>query len=303
LTEYTLVTVAHVPDQPLLALQALSIARYLDEANSFVRSIVVIDTSDDKARIDEDFLRNRYGRFASRVRFVRAGQLGDVPRLPGWRRQQALKLMAAREVSSPRYIILDAKNHLVSPVSRNFFESEDGHAMRSYRHGFHHHPHRRYVDNVCRYFSIDPLAVDRFTPVITPYVVSTAVVRELLDYVECREAQSFANAFLGRQHHDRMTEFTLYGGYLIHTGRNASGLYDWSGRPSPVVWESDSTVEVLRALARAETMPFFSVHRRAFGNLDDDGRKAVARFWCSRGLFASEEAAGAFIATCADRFG
>ncbi|MET3912770.1 hypothetical protein ABID59_007142 [Bradyrhizobium sp. S3.3.6] len=299
---YTVVTVSHALDQPLLELQACSLHRFLDDRDGFVSSIVVIDNSDE-GELDRTRLFNCYGRLAPRVRFMQACAFGAFPHTAGWFRQQALKLMVARTIETPRYIVLDAKNHLVNPLSRAYLETVDGQFMRSYVRNFQQHPLRAYFESTCRYFRIDEAAIRKFMPPITPFVLSASVVRELIEYVEAREKTIFSYAFLERARSKQMTEFALYAGYLLHTYGDFSDLYRFDGQECPVIWQFSDKSEAARRLAEARESPFLAVHRNAFATFDRDTTHAVARLWQTRGLFQSKEQACSFIEACAQRFG
>ena len=141
---YSFVTVVHKPDYPMLRLQARSLARYLPQ--DFATQIYVIANQGLIGRHDwKAPLLTDYGWLADRVRFLEASEVATVPISPllsGWHSQQILKLMIANVLNSDRYVVLDAKNHLVFPLSPGYFEGGDkirllgmnygGHAMRPF---------------------------------------------------------------------------------------------------------------------------------------------------------------------------
>jgi uncharacterized protein DUF6492 len=297
---YTIVTVAYAVDQPFIELQAESLKTHLEPDASFVREIVIVDNQD-AFPLCKDKILSCYGSFASRVRFIDAVEFGDMPPDSGWYRQQALKLLISRKIETPRYILLDAKNHLINRVSRSTVESKDGKLMYSYVHSYREHTLRHLVENACRYFAIDERVIEQFMPTVTPFAISTQVARELLDYIEGQESRDFAQVFLARDESKRVTEFGLYAAYLIHSGRGFTRLYDLTGPKFRTIW-GDVEYDLPRVLERAGNSAFFSVHRTAFRNLDSGAAGALADFWHKHKLFSSRRAAKAFVTSCARRY-
>jgi hypothetical protein len=297
---YTIVTVAYAVDQPFIELQAESLRAHLDPDASFVWEIVIVDNQDADPLCRGKILRH-YGSFASRVRFIDAAEFGEMPPDSGWYRQQALKLLISRKIETPRYILLDAKNHLINHMSRPTVESRDGKFMYSYIHSYREHTLRHLVENACRYFGVEEKATERFMPTVTPFAISTQVARELLDHVERRERRDFAHVFLARDESNRVTEFGLYAAYLIHSGRGFTSLYDLTGPKFRTIW-GDMEYNLPRILERADNSTFFSVHRTAFRNLDSGAAGTLADFWYKHKLFNSRRAAMAFVTSCARRY-
>jgi hypothetical protein len=297
---YTIVTVAHAVDQPLIELQANSLRIHLGCDTSFVREIVIVDNRDADQLCREKIL-SCYGTLASRVRFIDVVEFGNMPQESGWYRQQALKLLISRKVTTPRYLLLDAKNHLINRMTRSTIEPEDGKFMYSYVHSYREHSLRHFVENSCRYFDIKEAVIERFLPTVTPFAISTQVTRELLDYVEKRECQDFARVFLARADSNRITEFGIYAAYLIHSGRGFTSLYDLTGPKFPVI-RGDFEFNLPKVLEAANNAAFFSIHRTTFRKLDSRAAEALADFWHKHKLFSSTCAAIAFIEFCTKRY-
>jgi len=129
---YTFVTVVYEKEYEFLALQARSMRKYCPRALVF--AIIVIDNGRKPLRPSlRDRLLAEYGDLAERVRFVRATEISANLVRSGWWNQQVLKLLVARLVQSERYVILDAKNHLVFDLKADFLESKDGRAAIEYQ--------------------------------------------------------------------------------------------------------------------------------------------------------------------------
>jgi hypothetical protein len=276
---YTLVTVVCRVDYPLLRLQARSLSRYLRPGPADEIWVIANQGLQGTNDWQEPVLQD-YGPLADRVRFLDALDVAAIPdTIPGWVSQQILKLMVARLVTTDRYVVLDAKNHLVFPLHSGFFEV--GGKLRSTRRNYEGHPMYRYLTGSLRYFGIDEQQVlDSFLPTVTPFVFTVHLVRGLLDAVNERERRPFPMAFgnLGT------TEFLLFGTYLCTLPGGIEEVYDLSSRACPAVWKETAVLgfeNVGPVVARVgnERLPFFTVHRHAFPLLDERSGQAVAALW------------------------
>jgi hypothetical protein len=299
--EYTLLTVAYGSEYRFLRLQARSLDRYL--APGLVTEIVVIDNSESASALTcTAQLIQDYGRLAPKVRFVSNREVATVmPGVLGWVSQQVLKLLAARVVRTDRYVVLDAKDHLVFPVDGGFFEAPDG-RMRSRIVNYELYPVRdpgdpndvrAWAANALRFFHLDAHAYrKKFTPTVTPFVLSASIVRELIHSVESGQRQPFEQVFVQRQ----LTEFFLVAAYLIASGRGIWDTYDASGVRCPALRKGASDEAVRDAIAWSEQseLPFFSVHRAALAFLSPVAVREISEFWCRRCLFTTQSRATTF---------
>ncbi|GAA4359763.1 DUF6492 family protein [Angustibacter luteus] len=285
-----LVTVCYEPELPMLGLQARSLDRFLSP--DLVGRIVVVDntrrglSSRQRRRLGHD-----YGGLRDRVQFRRPAELVDPAvldglRTSGWRLQQVLKLRAAAELTGSLCIVLDAKNHLVHDVDLGFFRDDDGHD-RTRAYDLHGHPHLPSFEQTLRYLGLDPAQhVGRFTPTVTPFPLRPDLVRALLDDVAGRSERGFEREFVDH----RLTEFFLYSGWLLSTGRALEDVFAFGQPDSPTVWPGAADAAgVRRQIERslAGSLPFFAVHRSALVRLDRAARAALCGFWAERGLYSS----------------
>jgi hypothetical protein len=291
----TFVSVVFEIEFPLLVLQARSMARFLEESR--VHQVLVIDNSASglpAATLAE--LEREYAHLADRVRYVRPHDVCQVPATGGWRSQQVLKLCIADRVETGRYVVLDAKNHFVAAPDAAFFESADGRPTAN-AYSYEEHPLRPELERTLRYVGLDPEDhVGRFTATVTPFVLDTAVVRELVADVEAREGRPFPDVFVEQQ----LTEFFLYAGWITARSTPIDEFFHLHQRFCPVVWPGRADVagvEEAAAAASERGTPLFAVHRRALVKLDQPATAALARFWVSVGLFADRSAADAFLSS------
>lgn len=288
----TFVTVVYEVEQPLLRLQARSMAKYLDPG--LAAGLIVIDNSKPRIRASErKALLSEYGDLAERVEIITPADLGRLPHTDDYRGQQVLKLIVARMIDAPRYVVLDAKNHLVAPMSASWLTAADG-RIRVNVHGYETHPHRRGLEAVIEYYRLKPELIHRFTNTITPFTMDTAEVLSLMADTESRLGVDFAHGFLANE----MTEFQMYTGWILSRGTALEQHFELRQVTWPIVWSHIADPEGVRqtiALA-GETTPLFSVHRAALSEIGPDAATLLASFWVSRGLFPSEPAALTFIA-------
>jgi len=276
----------------LLRLQARSMCLYCDPG--IVHRIFVVENFRPGPEIPwRDNLLNEYGSLSHLVEFVRAERLGNMPPVEGWWTQQVLKLLVAHIVETDRYVVLDAKNHLVSGLTRDFLETSLGKA-RINGYSYSQHPLREALERTLRYVGVDPAQYTEFFPrTTTPFTFLTGYVQDLISQVCEREGVLFPTAFITK----KLTEFFLYSGFLVSRGK-LEETYDFSQPICPILWSHMATAnDCLRAVEQAEdrTKPFFSIHRRTIAALDQEARKVIASFWHQRRLFDSDKSAISFL--------
>jgi hypothetical protein len=119
--------------------------------------------------------------------------------------------------------------------------------------------------------------------------------------VEAASARSFAEEFVANE----LTEFFLYSGWVLTTGRTLEDFYDLQENGCPTVWPRGATVEGVRAavqLSRDRQAPVFAVHRKALAVLAGEAASELAFFWTEAGLFATTDEAKQYISDFARTF-
>src|SRR5262245_65860 len=186
LQRYTFATVVFERECALLALQARSLRIYCPR--DLIAAIIVIDNSErglPDATCRE--LLAEYGDLAGIVRFVPATSVASTERAKGWQSQQLLKLLVANIVETERYVVLDAKNHLVTPLGRQHFEASDGRASVQ-AHGYRRHLMRPYLERVLDFLDLDPEPLlDRFPQTTTPFTLYSTIARQMTRELSRRE--------------------------------------------------------------------------------------------------------------------
>jgi Family of unknown function (DUF6492) len=290
---FTFVTVAFESELDLLLLQARSFATYVDA--DLVDCVLVIDNTARGMRPGFlERLTGEYGTFGDKMTTVRPADICAVPAAIGWRTQQVLKLEIARRVTSKRYVVLDAKNHFVAPPGRTFFQSADG-RPRGTAYSYETHPMRSALEHTLAYMDLDPEPyVTRYTATVTPFVIDTAVARDLIAHIENESGRPFAVEFIDND----LSEFFLYTAWLLSRGQLIDDVSALDRISCATVWPRGATCDAMRAAVSTTvrtSAPVFSVHRTALAALDAEAAEVLIGFWTEAHLFASTEAARAFL--------
>ena len=287
--QYTLVTVAHLADLPLLKLQARSLNHYLDR--SFIKDIIIVDNTFNGA-LPMDQLLPQYGRLP--VRVIKADDITVIRGTYGWFTQQVQKLMVATYVTTDCYIILDAKTHLIDPLDSKMFDAPDG-RIRAGRYRFARHPLRLYLERCCEYLRVKPETVmERMLATTPPFTMKTDIVRQMIAEIVKRERCPFAEAFLKRG----LTEFFLYGTYIVSKGRQLDDYYKFDNWMGTTLWKENGDSHMQWQIAHPEPV-FFAVHRNTFRRMNGLTQHSLAHFWHDRRLFSSFADALRFVRGCA----
>lgn len=278
---YSFVTIGFEGDAGLLCLQARSMRLYCPP--ELVEEIIIVDNGLKGWRGN---LLRQYGSLARFVRIVPAASIAVVPPgAGGWYTQQALKINVAEIIRSERYVVLDAKNHMIRQLRREFLETPTGQPRIS-GHAYINHPMREYLERTLKYLGIDPQEhINWFTRTHPPFTILTDEARELIRHIEQKEGRPFASAFLDRD----LSEFFLYSGFLA-SKETLRSIYHLEQPGGPEIWPEDASekgcAEAIGRAARTEC-PFMTIHRKAIVKMDKGGQRLIADFWYSRGLFAT----------------
>src|SRR4051794_8297438 len=233
-------------------------ARFLDPSQ--VHELLVIDNS--ASGIPKDVLaelRQEYAHLADRAHIVRPEEVCRVPTTGGWRSQQVLKLCISDRVATNRYVVLDAKNHFVASPDDAFFETAAG-LPTANAYSYEEHPLRPELERTLRYLGLEPDDhVGRFTATVTPFVLDTELVRQLVADLEAREDRPFPDVFVEQQ----LTEFFLYAGWIVARGTPLEDFFELHQQFCPIIWpgKADAAgVEAATTAARERATPLFAVH-------------------------------------------
>lgn len=292
---WSVVTLFFEGDAGLMQLQARSFARFCHP--SLFREIIVVDNRQDRSG---DILRllDAFGPLRDRVRIIPTMGVVDIPDgVHGWMAQQAIKLAAADLVTTDRFVVLDAKTHLVAPLLPSFLEAPDG-RMRINRYPMREHPLHGHLRRSCYFMGVDdiePFLERGLTRTSTPFSMATGAARAVAREIARLTGKPLAQAM---QDSD-ITEFFSYAAAL-HGRGVLDELYSFDQPWCLGVWPADAhhgerVAAILRKSREPHAGPFLSVHRGALANQPADQPEPYTLFWGEIGLASPLEVAGLLI--------
>lgn len=291
-----LVVVGFSGELKMLELQARSLAKFAPGV--FSRLNYVVNERHTRAflRFFEGRIRPELGPLANIAVVTPGSELAQQKlKRTDWRSQQSLKLLAARLVQAPQFLILDSKNHFVRPVTPGTFVSDTG-RMKTHRYGLNE-KFQPMFHNACRYFGVKP-PTDGFLalPTVTPYMMRTKCARELVLAVEERENTPFHSFFCGNKD---FTEFYFYLAYLLSRQGLLEQLYETRPRPQVTLFRSVSdnpqTLHQLLPILDQDEVYCFGVHRALLEQADSRINQAIAQEWMRFGLVEGQSDADYFL--------
>jgi hypothetical protein len=300
-SKYSFVTVVYEQEYDFLLLQARSIRIYCEP--DIVESIIIIDNF--KSALSprqRERLRTEYGNFSVKVEFINARDIVCLPQMDGWWSQQILKLMISDKISCEKYLILDAKTHLIFPLKAELLHASNNLPFVNVYEYHSAHPIRPYIERSRNYLGIQPSKhldtfdnLYTFTTSVPPFIMYTDIVRRMIDELSQKSGMTFPDIVIS----NKLTEFILYTSYIIHKNIVLRSLYEFSSKFfAPTIWEhkanENGCLETISEAIEHKT-PFFAVHKLAVSNLNRRSRRIVADFWYRRSLFTSEKTANSFL--------
>ncbi|WP_170409468.1 DUF6492 family protein [Ruegeria atlantica] len=305
-------TVVYSKDFPLLELQALSFARFVDP--DIVSSIHVImnDSDEDSLRAKIEPLLASYGPLRSKVQvlggdelLLQPGQYARRPlvdrilienrfRIPGIRRQgwrgangyrsqQFLKLGAARVASSENMVIMDTKNIFLRSFDPAEFFADSGAARIAFM-AIQSDFHRKWLTE-----SLDALGASgidlkglRTTTFATPFAMRRSLALALLD--EINERYGSVQGLFGSRR--RPSEFMLLNAYCLKSSDGYAPWFEDRAQCNIGLWPSYSPETLASQLAMLDDPSALTLglHNRALSLLPDNLRDLVFSELESRGV-------------------
>ncbi|AQT06194.1 DUF6492 family protein [Acetobacter persici] len=284
------VTICFSGEFPNLLLQARSLAKY---ANDLIKDwTIVINSEIDVVEREKVFLslqkelnNSNFNTFwIERKDIINIG----LPEMHGSRSQQILKIVIANYIEDKFYVLLDAKNHAIRPLKKEFFVRDD----KAVVHREEYEAWNPFCQWFSKAFQLVGLPQERQLyqkyQSTTPYVMETKIVRECMnnELINSSKPWYYFVSLMGDQD-DSITEFSLYGAMLEHfhvnsirTLRNYVTLF--AGYPS-----DHKHIMSFIGKMKDEHIKFFGIHRSARLNMDENISLAIE--WVSCSLFSSVE--------------
>ncbi|WP_152563291.1 hypothetical protein [Ruegeria halocynthiae] len=305
-------TVVYSKDYPLLELQALSFARFVDPASVGSIHIILNDVEEARLRANIEPVLSAYGPLRSKVSILSGDDVLLAPghcarqpmldkilienrfRIPaarkggwrgnnGYRSQQVLKLGAARVAASENLIILDTKNVFLRAFDESEYFSTSGVARIPFI-GIESDFHRKWL---CE--SLDALDVPHpdlsqllTTNFSTPFPVRRSLVLALLNEINARYG-SVQALFASRR---RPSEFMLMNAFCLKSPDGYAPWFENTASGNIGLWPSYSREMLATQMARLDDPATLTMglHNRAVSKLPDDLRDRVFSDLESRGI-------------------
>nr|WP_254452939.1 DUF6492 family protein [Ruegeria atlantica] len=296
-------TVVYSKDYPLLELQALSFARFVDP--DMVSSIHVIMNDNDEEALKAKIapILDAYGPLRSKVEvlggdalLLQPGQSAERSfsdrflienrfRIPGIRRQgwrgangyrsqQVLKLGAARVAASENMVILDTKNVFLRGFDQAEFFAENGAARIAFI-DVESDYHRNWLIE-----SLDALAASHIdlnglktTTFATPFAVRRSLVLALLEEINAKYGS--VQALFGSRR--RPSEFMLLNAFCLKSPEGYAPWFEDQAQCNIGLWPTYSPEEMASQLAMLDNPAALTLglHNRALALLPDNLRDRV----------------------------
>ena len=270
----------------LLKLQALSFSLV---PTSLIHEIIVC-WNDVGSYAEIDSLISFYPKnLRSKVRITNRDNIIPNEKKSDWRNQQLCKLLLAKTIKAPYYIILDAKNHFIKPVKENHFFTPQEHKPKL----FLGNPGKMIscFDYCLKYFGISKSSLQLSHPyslddpdfqfcTTTPFILKTDIVLEMISYMESVEKTDFSQLF---KNHKEGTEFYFYISYLIF--KQYISRYDLQKKIHVTLWpdldKEWNQIESIEQVINQEDCAIFGLHRRALIKMENDNFEKLISFYKS----------------------
>lgn len=279
-------------DQEILLLKLLMISIEKFFPSEMLGKIIVINNSPDAVggwALFDHLVKPSIVKYSERLVFATQESLALTvdSSATGYTLQQAMKLQASSLVSTEEYLIFDAKNHLIRPVTEDDFYTDTGKIrIEDCYHG-------GYL-KVClnRSFDFYGLPQDEdgnAYQTVTPYMMKTEVACEMLAEIESTRGKNIAQII---HEDDKRTEFFLYYAYMVKKGIRDQH-YAKSRRAYCTLFArypegQEMTTHVI-SRARNPEVHTFSVHKRRFEQLSEIDISDVVDIWTGSGLLSQSE--------------
>jgi hypothetical protein len=217
----------------------------------------------------------------------------DDPPGSGHGMQQVLKLNVARVVSSPVYILLDAKNHAVRELAMSDFFHEG--KVRIFRQNYKESDNFYQKFVMARQIFKAPRTegIIKALPSTTPYPMVTSAVLEMLDELPRVDGDQWRNRILERRTDGTIvTEFSLYNGFLESRGLVDSLYHFNDDRVTYALFKVSPTSEgecqaLISRVMSDEKVKFFGIHQARYSKLSEMSKAMISVLWINTQLMST----------------
>jgi hypothetical protein len=277
-----IITVVFREELDILKLQAQSIELFCRDMDL---GQIYVAINDDSLTVDEIDPR-WWGSLSNCVTVIHRQSLGINYSNNGWLTQQLLKLITASHSTNDWSMVLDAKTILIQPVNLSRIFTKDGQMTWGYFPIFPvFDPARKQVSEL---FGIDQKQV--IGPGGVPFFFHNETVRNMIKEVEVRTRERFSKWF---QAVGTITEFILYSGYVQYCDGSLDNRYV-NGVLNSYLACNICHSEVLQFDQKYFEMQTpkvltASIHRRAWGELDEFQRQSYRNLLTSIGISRAQD--------------
>jgi len=198
-----------------------------------------------------------------------------------WYSQQVLKLLIAKIIKSPHYVVLDGKNHFLKDTALSDFFDISGKPYLFYGNPGYM---IKYYHNCTRYFQTEVnnefKNIDEQFMTTTPFLFVTEDVLKMISYIENKEKNNFYCFF--QENSSNFTEFYLYSTFLeknnLIQGYAKSPSICISVMASPFDDWNSYEGRCLRVL-KNPAIKIFGLHRKAVSVMDVEYKEKLESFY------------------------
>lgn len=221
-----------------------------------------------------------------KVKCISRNDIFDTEQKSDWRNQQICKLVVAKQIKAPHYIILDAKNHFIKPITEKHFYNEEGKPKL-----YLGNPGKMisYFDYCLQYFNIEKQNLQIASPysvedpncqfcTTTPFIFKTDIVLEMMSHMESVENLKFPDLFLL---HKEGTEFYFYISYLIW--KEYIQGYHIQKKMHVTLWpdleKEWNQLDYIENSIEEEDCQIFGLHRKAIVKMEKEQIQDLLKFY------------------------
>jgi hypothetical protein len=256
-----IVTVVFREELPILKLQAQSIELYCQDIGTQAIRVIVNDDDSVADEIDPAW----WGNLSGLVKIVPRSEFNCGWADNGWVSQQALKILGSALSNNTWSMIMDAKTLFVNPCRlEDLFDEQ----RLCVYHLDVYDVFKRSKEIADQLFGID--LPRQIGPGGVPFFFHNETTRELIEFVETKQQQPFAEWF---QSQGMLTEFILYSGYVYYRDGSFNCLYSSPMKAGSIINICHSQVglaDVLLGQMFRSNSWAISVHRNAWTQLTPD---------------------------------
>lgn len=203
-----------------------------------------------------------------------------------WWSQQTAKILVSKIVTTSKYLVLDAKNHFISPITSNTFFNDKGEII--IYNAVHNDDLMDWYKCAFDYFGLDN--IEKYNPyhhplyiqTTTPFVFIKEHVIGLINHVEEKENKLFFDFFYDAK---KYTEFFFYYAYLcfinktneyVFVSRQIDNAIVGPHDPNKYEWNSWKSKSEFLVNYRPST---FSLSSKCVNVLDREYKENIKMFY------------------------